>query len=349
MKKWIDRRWMAKYQNLRMPPAPKGRPFAGLADKNAVAEDPVYETMRCLGCGAKTGHATLATAMSDARDIAVRMGADPRLMPPEGLEDDSAALPVPDGGELLQSTDVISEIVSDPFLLGKIAAVHAMSDIYAANGVPVWAMANVTMEMARLDLQQHHLTQIMAGPCCAKRGRHAACRRTHRRKPGARCRIYHYRVARDSPNTTTERHRDSLILTKPIGTGVIMAAHMQLAAHGDWVDAAIACMAEGNAAAASALAPSTPLMTDVTGFGLARHALNLASRCDRSGVALDLASLPCLDGALSLLERGYRSTLHNQNRAAVRLADEDTGRKDRYCFRPADQRRSACGPAGTRR
>ena len=103
---------------------------------------------------------------------------------------------------------------------------------------------------------------------------------------------------------------------------------MQLAAHGDWVDAAIACMAEGNAAAASALAPSTPLMTDVTGFGLARHALNLASRCDRSGVALDLASLPCLDGALSLLERGYCSTLHNQNRAAVRMARAQTAPAD---------------------
>lgn len=325
MKKWIDRRWMAKYQNLRMPPAPKGRPFAGLADKNAVAEDPVYETMRCLGCGAKTGHATLAAAMSDARDIAVRMGADPRLMPPEGLEDDSAALPVPDGGELLQSTDVISEIVSDPFLLGKIAAVHAMSDIYAANGVPVWAMANVTMEMARLDLQQHHLTQIMAGALVAlsEAGTQLVGGHTGESQAlGVGFTITGWRET--APTPPPKGTEIALILTKPIGTGVIMAAHMQLAAHGDWVDAAIASMADGNAAAASALAPFTPLMTDVTGFGLARHALNLGSRCERSGAELDPTSLPCLDGALSLLERGYRSTLHNQNRAAVRLANEET-------------------------
>ena len=111
-----------------------------------------------------------------------------------------------------------------------------------------------------------------------------------------------------------------LLLTKPVGTGVIMAAHMQMAAHGDWVEAAVASMADGNAAAASVLATFNPLMTDVTGFGLARHALNLASRCARSGVELDLAALPCLDGALSLLERGHRSTLHAQNRAAVRVA-----------------------------
>ena len=94
------------------------------------------------------------------------MGADPRLCPLRGWRT-FTALPVPDGGELLQSTDVISEIVSDPFLLGKIAAVHAMSDIYAANGVPVWAMANVTMGMSRIDLQRHQLTQIMAGALVA--------------------------------------------------------------------------------------------------------------------------------------------------------------------------------------
>ena len=63
-------------------------------------------------------------------------------------------------------------------------------------------------------------------------------------------------------------------------------------------------------------------MTDVTGFGLARHALNLATRCEKSGVELDLASLPCLEGALSLLERGHRSSLHGQNRAAVRMAGD---------------------------
>ena len=329
LKKWIDRRWMAKYQNLHMPPAAKGRPFAGLTDKSAMAQDPVYETMRCLGCGAKTGHETLAAAMAEARDIAVKMGADPRLMPPEGLEDDSAALPVPDGGELLQSTDVISEIVSDPFLLGKIAAVHAMSDIYAANGVPVWAMANVTMGMSRIDLQRHQLTQIMAGALVALSDAGTQLVGGHTGESQALGVGFTITGWRETAPTLPPKGTEIvLILTKPIGTGVIMAAHMQLAAHGDWVDAAIACMAEGNAAAASALAPSTPLMTDVTGFGLARHALNLASRCDRSGVELDLASLPCLDGALSLLERGYRSTLHNQNRAAVRMARAQTAPAD---------------------
>ena len=251
------------------------------------------------------------------------MGADPRLMPPEGLEDDSAVLPVPEGGELLQSTDVISEIVGDPFLLGKIAAVHAMSDIYAANGVPVWAMANVTMGMARIDLQQHQLAQLMAGSLVALSEAGAQLVGGHTGESqalGIGFTVTGWREAPPAP--PPEDGEVALILTKPIGTGVIMAAHMQLAAQGEWVEAAIASMAEGNAAAASALAPFAPLMTDVTGFGLARHALNLASRCARPWAELDPAALPCLDGALTLIESGHRSTLHNQNRAAVRMADD---------------------------
>ena len=79
-------------------------------------------------------------------------------------------------------------------------------------------------------------------------------------------------------------------------------------------------MATGNAAAAGILAPHRPPMTDVTGFGLGRHAMNLAERCGMAGVAINLASLPLLPGAASLIEAGHRSSLHEQNRDSVRLS-----------------------------
>ena len=153
---------MAKHTDLKMasPPAPAALPGLG---KTPDSTDPAFEAMRCLGCGAKTGHETLAAAMREAAEIAVGLGADPRLMPPDGLNEDSAILPVPETGEMVQSIDVISEIISDPFQLGRIAAVHAMSDIYAANAIPVWAMAAVTLGSARVDLQQSQLAQLMAG------------------------------------------------------------------------------------------------------------------------------------------------------------------------------------------
>ena len=321
-KTWIDRRWMAKYTRLKMPPPAAPEMFAGLKDRSAAAHDPAFEAIRCLGCGAKTGHETLAAAMRDAAEMAISLGGDPRLMPPDGLSDDSAILPVPEGGELVQSIDSLSEIVSDPFLLGRIAALHAMSDIYAANAVPVWAMANVTMGMARIELQQYQLTQLMTGALLALSEAGVQLVGGHTGEGhdlGLGFAVTGWRRA--APTPPQPGAETALILTKPLGIGVTMAAHMQLVASGEQARAAIDMMATGNHDAAHILSEHCPLMTDVTGFGLGRHALNLAERCGSAGVVIDMDALPCLDGALALLEAGHRSTLHDQNRAAVRLAN----------------------------
>jgi selenide,water dikinase len=111
-----------------------------------------------------------------------------------------------------------------------------------------------------------------------------------------------------------------LVLTKPLGTGVIMAGHMQLIAKAQWVDGAIRQMAVSNQQAAMHFLKKGVLgATDITGFGLARHAQNLSLRLGASGCRLDLSSLPLLDGVLALLSSGIRSSLHDQNRAAVQI------------------------------
>ena len=324
LKTWIDRRWMARYTDLKMPPPPAPARLRGVnpvVGATASGSDPAFEAMRCLGCGAKTGHETLSAAMREAVEIAVGFGADPRLMPPDGLNEDSAVLPVPDGGELVQSIDVISEIVTDPFQLGRIAAIHAMSDIYAANGVPVWGMAAVTLGMARADLQQSQLAHLMAGGLVALSEAGAQLVGGHTGESDALTIGYAVTGWREAPPNIPSPDEDPvLILTKPLGTGVIMAAHMQIAARGEWVAEATTMMATGNAAAATILAPHCPPMTDVTGFGLARHAMNLAERCGMAGATIDLEALPLLRGAQSLLAAGHRSSLHDQNRGSVRLS-----------------------------
>lgn len=112
------------------------------------------------------------------------------------------------------------------------------------------------------------------------------------------------------------RPSDRLLLTKPLGTGVILAAEMQLEAPGHVVAGAWAQMATSSGNAARILAPHATAMTDVTGFGLAGHLWNI---CEASGVAarLDQASVPVLPGANDLLATGLRSTIHGANEAAV--------------------------------
>ena len=109
-----------------------------------------------------------------------------------------------------------------------------------------------------------------------------------------------------------------LILTKPIGTGVIMAANRQLKTDAVCVDDAIASMRQSNQYAADIFIENNIIAaTDVTGFGLARHAQNLAVRLGLAGCVIDLTSVPVLHGVAPLFEAGITSSLHEQNKQAA--------------------------------
>jgi len=335
LKYWIDRRFMAKYQQLTMPPPPAPVPFAGLntrlsasldGDFDKPDHDPVFATMRCLGCAAKASHTVLANALEDAVSLAVSNGADPALMPEAGIESDAAIMDAPPAGHhLVQSVDVLSEIVSDPFMLGRIAAVHALSDLYAALAIPTSALAIINLPEANLSIQTNQLTQILAGGLFALSEAGVRLNGGHTSEGGALS--VGFSVTGHSKKKPPMAPVDPgsgddlvLVLTKPLGTGVIMAGHMQLVAKAQWVDGAIRQMAVSNRLAAHCFLQKGVIgATDITGFGLARHAQNLSLRLGASGCSLDLSSLPLLDGAIALLSSGIRSSLHDQNRAAVQI------------------------------
>ena len=339
LKYWIDRRFMAKYQQLTMPTPPAPQPFAGLdagidsqpdCDLSLSRQDPVFATMRCLGCAAKASHTVLANALEDAVSLAVSNGADPALMPEVGIETDAAIMALPPARhQVVQSVDVLSEIVSDPFMLGRIAAVHSLSDLYAALATPSSALAIINLPEANLSIQTNQLTQILAGGLFALSEAGVKLTGGHTSEGGA--------LSVGFSVTGHSKHKPSvapfnagssgdlvLVLTKPLGTGVIMAGHMQLVAKAQWIDDAIQQMAVSNQQAAKHFLKKSVLgATDITGFGLARHAQNLSLRLGASGCSLDLSSLPLLDGVLPLLSLGIRSSLHDQNRAAVQIDVSD--------------------------
>ena len=130
--------------------------------------DPAFSSMRCLGCAAKTSHQVLQAAMREAVSLAIHKGADLNLMPPSGLETDCASLPAQSGiSGWVQSVDILSEIVSDPFLLGEIATVHALSDIYASLSKPLYSLAIINLPETELSIQTNQLTHILAGALLA--------------------------------------------------------------------------------------------------------------------------------------------------------------------------------------
>ncbi len=115
---------------------------------------------------------------------------------------------------------------------------------------------------------------------------------------------------------------DVLVLTKPIGSGTILAADMRRAARGEDILACHRTMSHSQERIARHL-KDAHAMTDVTGFGLAGH---LAGMCDASGVGatVRLADVPLMNGALELAEAGIRSTLYPDNRNDPRITAPDT-------------------------
>ena len=115
------------------------------------------------------------------------------------------------------------------------------------------------------------------------------------------------------------------MLTRPIGTGVIFAAEMRGGARSLWIDAALAAMQESHRDAARVLREhGVTAATDVTGFGLAGHLLEMA-RASGAGVSVGLAAVPLLDGALDLARLGVFSSLHEQNLRAREAVRADAG------------------------
>ena len=325
-KDWIDRRFMAKF-NVLPDMAPAGHaPASQLADKAAIREISAI-AMRCGGCGAKVGATILSRALG-AIEPAARADIIIGLDAP-----DDAAL-VDTGGEKLslQTVDYFRAIVDDPYMLGRIAANHALGDVYAMGGEPQSALAIATVPYGLESKVEADLSAMMAGANEVLRAAGCALVGGHTSE-GAELALGFAVNGLVSRASALRKGGlvpgDALVLTKPIGTGTLLAADMRRKAKARWVMAAIAHMTRSNAAAAAVLAQhGARAATDVTGFGLLGHLIEMVRA---SGVDATLAPrrIPLLEGARETVALGIFSSLQPQNvrlRRAIR--DPDAAGKD---------------------
>ncbi|SDK58198.1 selenide, water dikinase SelD [Aliiruegeria lutimaris] len=300
-KDWIDRRFMHKMQDLPRMPAPPLPPRRAKGLDELHGDQPL-----CGGCGAKVAGSELQQALAKL----------PAPMRPEVASlpgDDAAILSTGDGFQVL-TTDHLRAFTEDPALFARIAAVHALGDIWAMGAAPQVALANVTLPPMRGALQQQTLGEILGAATEVFRAEGADLVGGHT-STGAECSIgFTLTGLRPTPPVTLAGGRpgDALILTKPLGTGTILAGEMQGRAHGADVLDALASMARPQGTAARILA-GAHAMTDVTGFGLAGHLLAI---CDASelGAEIRLEDIGFYRGAVALAADGIRSTLAPANR-----------------------------------
>ncbi len=298
-KDWIDRRWMAMYQQL--------RPM------------PMAEEARCGGCGAKLGAAALHEALAG-------LVVAPRADIPLGLAaaDDAAVAVPPPGMAVVQSVDHFRAFIDDPFVFGQIAAAHALSDIYAMGARPWTALAVAAVPFMHGRRMQKDLADMMRGAVevlerdgCSLVGGHSA---------EAAEAALGFSVTGLADVATLWRKSglrpgDALVLTKPIGTGIVLAGAMRGLAKAVWLQAAVDSMRRSNADAARVLRGfGVKACTDVTGFGLGGHLWEMLVSSSVSAV-IEMAAVRLLPGVLELAARGIASSLAPDNRAVLGLGD----------------------------
>ncbi|MCH2076068.1 MAG: selenide, water dikinase SelD [Rhodobacteraceae bacterium] len=256
--------------------------------------------MICAGCGSKVGQGALKNALG-----------------PDGARDDAAVL---EGGRVI-SVDHLRAFVDDPVRMAQIAVTHAMGDVWAMGAQPETALASVILPRQSSELAARELGELMSALRAAVEATGAKLVGGHTTQ-GSELTLGLTVTGRlqDDPITLAgAQPGDALVLTKPIGSGVLMAAAMQGRARGWDVFHAWEAMAAPQAQAAAIL-KDAHAMTDVTGFGLYGH---LKGICEASGTRAELwlEQVPLLEGALQLSTDGIRSTLYPENAAGDATED----------------------------
>ncbi|MFN4328909.1 MAG: selenide, water dikinase SelD [Limnobacter sp.] len=319
----IDRQFMQRFTELPSMPAPvhdrSGQSVPLSPEENLQAISAL--AMRCGGCGAKVGSTVLSRALAGLQPVQ-----RPDVLVGLHAPDDAAIVRVPAGKAVVHTVDFFRAFIDDPYLFGRIAANHALGDVFAMGGQPQSATAVATVPPGLDSQVEELLFQMMSGAVdvlnaagCALVGGH-----TGEGRELALGFAVNGLIDESLQQAMIKgglRPGDVLILTKPIGTGTLMAALPQGKAKGRWVMAALDSMAQSSQAAAVCLQQhGSKACTDLTGFGLLGHLVEM-TKPSGVEVELNMDALPLLNGALDTLRMGVLSSLQAANirlRRAIR-------------------------------
>jgi selenide,water dikinase len=283
--------------------------------QEAAVQDPPRLTSLAHGggCGCKIAPAVL-------REILAGMpagGAFKDLLVGTETSDDAAVWRLNDTQALVATTDFFMPVVDDPADFGRIAAANALSDVYAMGGAPILALAIVGMPVGRLPAAT--IGAILAGGAeiCAKAGIPVAGGHSIDSVEPIYGLVALGLVHPDRVMTNRgAREGDVLILTKALGVGVLSAAFKQDRLAPEGYAALIATTTQLNTLGTElAGQEGVHAMTDVTGFGLLGHALEM-SRGAGLGVSLDAEALALLPGVEALARAGVRTGASGRNWAS---------------------------------
>lgn len=253
----------------------------------------------CAGCGAKMGAGTLARMLEGFKSHS-----DPRLIVGYDKSDDASVFVIDAHTALIQTTDFFPPIVDDPYLYGKIAATNALSDVYAMGGEPKLAL---NILCAAEGMADETIREILRGGYDAAYEAGAIITGGHTIK-GAEP-IYGLAVSgfvhpEKVLTNSSAKPGDALILTKPLGVGIITTGAKAEMTAPDLMEKIYAQMATLNKTARDIMVQySVHSCTDVTGFGLLGHSCEMAQGSEYS-VHIEVDNVPYHAEALELASMG---------------------------------------------
>lgn len=311
LKNYIDRRFMRKYSELPEMEDDDAEIKSNLAGTDTLAEISAI-AMRCGGCGAKIGSDVLSRVVNQLSPLSrddVLLGLD--------APDDAAVLDIPSGKVQVQSVDYFRSFIDDPYVFGQIVANHSLGDVFAMGAQAQAAMAVATVPFGREEIVEQQLYQMMAGALQVLNQHDASLIGGHSGE-GAELSFGL------SVTGLIEKEKllakggmqvgDAIVMTRPIGTGTLFAADMRGKAKGRWVTRAIDSMLHSNHAAAQCLYDyAVHACTDVTGFGVLGHLVEMIRAAGHVDISIRLGALPILDGALETIRAGIFSSLQPSN------------------------------------
>ena len=262
------------------------------------------------GCGCKIAPGVLRDILNGMQGLTL----PPELLVGIDTADDAAVYQLNDNQALIATTDFFMPIVDDPFDFGRIAATNAISDVYAMGGTPIFALALVGMPINVLSTEV--IGQILQGGqsvCQAAGIPIAGGHSIDSVEP-----IYGLVVLGLAHPSRIKRNAsakagDVLVLGKPLGVGILSAALKKEALSAEGYAQMIATTTRLNTAGPDLAAlEGVHALTDVTGFGLAGHALEMArgAHCD---VEVNWSSVPLLDGVEALAQQGFITGASGRN------------------------------------
>lgn len=319
-KEHIDRKFMRRFSEL--PSMHDEESLAAQSAEGELAELVKKAKMRCTGCGSKVGASILSRTLSRIKAEQTLGSASPageHCSLEIGLDepDDAAVFSVEEGYSLVQSIDYFPSLLSDPYLFGRITVNHCFSDVYAMGAKPASALTLITAPFGAAAKMEESIYQLLSGVLHELEAAGARLLGGHTAEGEVlACGLVCNGVARAENLLRKGRLEvgDVLVLTKPLGTGALFAADMRLSAKGRWIENAIESMLKPNKLAGECFVSSgVRSATDITGFGLAGHALEMASASNK-GIRLYLEQLPIFAGFEDCVKQEILSSLHGQNR-----------------------------------